>query len=72
MTRRTQEKAPSTIRRSPAATVTREPVRRPTGGFGELLVTASVACGLCLVAARPDLREAVVHLIVATAAGPPR
>ncbi|MFI8320267.1 hypothetical protein [Streptomyces sp. NPDC085529] len=72
MTRRTQEKAPSTIRRSPAATVTRDPVRRSGGAFWEFLVTASVACGLFLVAARPDLREAVVHLIVATAAGPPR
>lgn len=68
MTHRAHEKEPDTARQPPAEAASRCNARRPRGELWESLGMALVASGLCLAAVRPDLRDAAVHMLAATAA----
>ncbi|GAA0318388.1 hypothetical protein GCM10010302_66810 [Streptomyces polychromogenes] len=69
MTHRRREAEPDTARRAPAEAAGRRGTGRRGGALWEFLGMTLAAGGLCLAVLRPELLEAVVDTLAATAAG---
>ncbi|MEU9144112.1 hypothetical protein [Streptomyces sp. NPDC048349] len=73
MTQRAQEREPNTSGRPPAGAGGQGNAGRSrSASLWEFLGMALVASGLCLAVVSPDLRDAVVHPLAATAVEPAR